>query len=90
MPATRAEIAAARTLHALRALAKRHGYQYGWAEKIYMARERKRDGSDRSGKPRGALVQKAPDKNPQDERNGATSLARQVDLPPQLSFLDRI
>lgn len=38
MAATRAQIYAAKTLAELKALESKHGYKFGWANKIYAAR----------------------------------------------------
>lgn len=88
MKATRHDIANAKTLSQLEALAKRCGYDFGWAQKIHQARLRKNDRSKRSGTTCSTVVQEAQNQNPQDERAGEQRVARQAYLHSHYSALD--
>lgn len=43
MPATREQIAAAKTLSQLQTLERKHGYSFGWANKVHAARARNKN-----------------------------------------------
>jgi hypothetical protein len=88
MTATKQEIYAARTLSQLQALERKHGYAFGWANKIHQARRRKRDGSNGSGEPRFAVVQEKQNQNKEDERRWKQGVARPPYLYSHYSNMD--
>lgn len=88
MTATKQEIANARTLEQLKALERKHGYSFGWANKVHAARSKKRDGSNGSRAARSKVVQEAQNQNPQDERTGEQRVARPSYLYSQYAAVD--
>ena len=83
--ATKDEIRVAKTLSQLQALERRDNYSYGWALKVWKA---KNDRSKRSGKSSSAVVQKAQNQNAQDEWGGEQRVARPSYLYSQYAAVD--